>query len=122
MVEAWFQNDPSDLRLIARRWFDAMRSCGDDVHELLHDGHPTACIEDAGFAYVNVFTAHVNVGFFRGAELPDPAGMLEGTGRFMRHVKIRRAEPIDEPALLEIIRAAYLDMQARVAATRDARR
>jgi hypothetical protein len=122
MVDAWFHDDPSDLRSIARYWFDAMRKCGDDVRELLHDGHPTACIDDAGFAYVNAFTAHVNVGFFRGAELPDPAGILEGTGRFMRHVKIRRDEPFNEPALLELIRAAHLDMRARIAASEHSRR
>ena len=61
------------------------------MRELLHDGHPTACVADAAFAYVNAFTAHVNVGFFRGAELVDPARMLEGTGRYMRHVKLVHA-------------------------------
>ena len=65
-----------------------MRACGDDVRELLHDGHPTACVGSAAFCYVSAFTAHVNVGFFLGAELPDPAGLLEGTGIFMRHVKL----------------------------------
>ena len=52
-----------------------MRGCGDDVREHLHDGHPTACIGDAAFAYVNAFRAHVNVGFFLGAILPDPRTM-----------------------------------------------
>ena len=61
-----------------------MRNCGDDVREVLHDGHPTACVADAAFAYVNAFKAHVNVGFFRGAEIVDPDGLLEGTGKFMR--------------------------------------
>jgi hypothetical protein len=40
-----------------------------------------------------VFTAHVNVGFFRGAELSDPNGLLQGTGKFMRHVKLRPGAP-----------------------------
>lgn len=65
-----------------------MRACGDDVRELLHDGHPTACVREAAFGYVNAFTSHVNVGFFRGAEIDDPDGPLEGTGKFMRHVKL----------------------------------
>ena len=58
-----------------------MRDGGDDVRELLHDGHPTACAGDAAFGYVNVFTAHVNVGLFRGAEIADPNHLLEGTGQ-----------------------------------------
>lgn len=68
------------LGAIAQRWFEAMRACRDDVRELLHDGHPTACVADAAFGYVKVFKAHVNVGFFRGAEIADPHGMLEGNG------------------------------------------
>lgn len=84
------------------------------VRELLHDGHPTGCIGDAGFAYVNVFTAHVNVGFFRGAELPDPAGLLTGTGKHMRHVKLRPGAAIDAGALVTLIEAAYRDMTERL--------
>ena len=87
-VESWLDERADDLGEIARHWFGVMRGCGDDVREVLHDGHPTACVEDAAFAYVNAFTAHVNVGFFRGAELPDPTRLLECTGRFMRHVKV----------------------------------
>jgi hypothetical protein len=56
----------------------------------LHDGCPVACLGDAPFSYVNVFTSHVNVGFFHGAALPDPAHLLPGTGkRHMRHVALR---------------------------------
>ena len=107
---------PEELRAIARRWFDVMRRCGGDVRELIHDDQPTACIGDAGFAYVDAFTAHVNVGFFRGAQLADPAGLLQGTGKFMRHVKLRPDDEIDEAALLQLIETAYVDMQRRVAA------
>ncbi len=91
-----------------------MRDCGDDVRELLHDGHPTACVEDAAFAYVNAFKAHVNVGFFRGAELVDPAGLLEGTGKYMRHVKVRPGGDVDAKALMALIDTAYIDMKDRL--------
>lgn len=84
-----------------------MRNCGDDVRELLHDGHPTACVGEAAFGYVNAFTAHVNVGFFPGAHLADPARLLEGTGKNMRHVKLRPGAQIDEEALAALIQAAY---------------
>src|SRR5918999_5004637 len=95
------------LGAIAWRWFEVMRDCGDDVRELLHDGHPTACVADAAFGYVNAFTAHVNVGFFLGAHLADPAGLLEGTGKNMRHVKLRPGIEIDRQALAALIQAAY---------------
>jgi len=104
------------LGAIARHWFEVMRRCGDDVRELLHDGHPTVCVGDAAFAYVNAFRAHVNVGFFRGAELADPDGLLEGTGRFMRHVKLRPESEVDAEALSRLVHAAYGDMQGRLGA------
>jgi len=106
-VEAWFASRSPALGPIARRWFDVMRACGPDVLELLHDGHPTACVGNVAFGYVNAFKDHVNVGFFPGASLPDPARLLEGTGRFMRHAKVRSGEAIDESALGELIAAAY---------------
>jgi hypothetical protein len=112
-IDAWMRKHEGGLGAIARRWFDVMRGCGDDVRELLHDGHPTACVGDAAFGYVNAFTAHVNVGFFRGAEIPDPAGLLEGTGKLMRHVKLRPDRAVDSAALEELIRTAYADMQRR---------
>jgi hypothetical protein len=113
-IDAWFHQHSGDLGALAEDWFEVMRACGDDVRELLHDDHPIACVGDAAFAYVNAFTAHVNVGFFRGAEIPDPHGLLEGTGRFMRHVKIRPEREIDPTALAELIQAAYLDMRRRL--------
>ena len=82
----------------------------------MHDGHPTACVGDAAFGYVNAFTAHVNVGFFRGAELSDPRGLLQGTGKFMRHVKMRPGDDIDAGALIELIETAYIDMKERLKA------
>lgn len=105
---------PGELGAIARRWFEVMRACGNDVRELLHDGHPTACVGDAAFAYVNAFRAHVNVGFFRGAELADPKGLLEGTGRFMRHVKLHPGSDVDVAALMKLIQTAYVDMKGRL--------
>ena len=103
-----------ELGTIARRWFEVMRDCGDDVRELLHDGHPTACVGDAAFAYVNAFKAHVNVGFFRGAEIADPRGLLEGTGKFMRHVRLIPDHDVDSGALASLIETAYTDMKRRL--------
>jgi hypothetical protein len=119
-VATWLARQPAALGDIARRWFDYVRSQGDDVRELMHDGCPTACVGGAAFAYVNVFKAHVNVGFFHGADLDDPAGLLEGKGRRMRHVKLRPEMPMDEAALASLIDLAYADVKWRLAA--DSRR
>lgn len=110
-VQAWLDGPPEQLRAIARPWFERMRECGDDVTELMHDGCPTVCIGDAGFAYVNTFAAHMNVGFFRGASLKDPAGLLEGSGKLGRHVKLRPGVPIDTAALEALIAGAYRNIK-----------
>jgi len=93
-----------------------MRGCGDDVRELLHDGHPTACVGDAAFGYVNAFRDHVNVGFFLGAQIADPTRLLEGTGKFMRHVKLSPERDVDAAAVRELIETAYTDMKGRLLA------
>lgn len=121
-VEAWLAEGPSELRSIARKWFDEMRQCGDDVRELIHDGCPVACVEDAAFGYVNTFKSHVNVGFFFGAFLDDPAGLLEGSGKRMRHVKLQPGSTVSAAALGNLIGAAYTDIRARLAAERVSRK
>lgn len=114
-IDAWFESRASELGAIARPWYERMRECGNDVRELLHDGHPTACVGDAAFGYVNAFTAHVNVGFFLGAHLADPAGLLEGTGKSMRHVKLRPGAEIDRAALAALIQDAYSRVRSQMA-------
>lgn len=117
-IDLWFAERPPAFRSIAEAWFARMRQCGDDVRELVHDGCPVACIEDAPFAYVNAFKDHVNVGFFHGAALDDPAGILEGNGKRMRHVKVRPDFQPGPDALTDLIDAAYLDIKARLVAVR----
>jgi hypothetical protein len=113
-IDAWMKKHSGDLGAIAHHWFELMRSCGDEVRELLHDGCPVACLGDTPFAYVNVFTSHVNVGFFQGAALPDPARILQGTGKFMRHVKLTPGAVTNTAALGQLIHAAYSDIKFRV--------
>jgi hypothetical protein len=133
-IDAWMKEHAGEFGAIAHEWFEVMRKCGDEVREALHDGCPVACLGDAAFGYVNVFTSHVNVGFFHGAALPDPSRLLQGTGKFMRHVKLRpemntnAAAPlkpksglngppsasISAAALRGLIDTAYADIKARV--------
>ena len=113
-IQAWLKAHAGELGAMAREWFAVMRKCGDEVRELLHDGCPVACLGDVPFGYVNVFTSHVNVGFFRGAELPDPARLLHGAGKYMRHVKLKPGTATNAAALRALIDAAYADIKARV--------
>jgi hypothetical protein len=113
-IEFWLNAQAGALGSIARKWFVRMRGCGTDIRELMHDGCPVVCVEDAPFGYVNVFRAHANVGFFQGAELPDPMGLLEGSGKRMRHVKVKPNADLDSRALGALIDAAYADIKTRL--------
>ena len=113
-IDIWLDERPVALGAIARTWFGRMRTCGRDVRELMHDGCPVACVRDAPFAYVNVFRAHASVGFFHGAELVDPARLLEGSGKRMRHVKLKPDADVDAGALTDLIAAAYADIKKRL--------
>jgi hypothetical protein len=120
-VESWLIECPVELRSIASSWFEAMRRCGSDVRELIHDGCPVACVEHAAFGYVNAFKSHVNVGFFYGATLADPDELLEGSGKRMRHVKLKPGRPFNAAALADLIGTAYRDIRARLDARRSSR-
>jgi len=113
-IENWMNEHSDILGSIAASWFEVLRNCGNDVHEILHDGQPTACVEDVAFAYVDVYKLHVNVGFFNGAELNDPDGLLEGAGKYMRHVKLNPGKMIDKDTLLKLINTAYTDIKRRL--------
>ncbi len=113
-IDAWMKDHAGELGAIAHHWFEVMRKCGDEVRELLHDGCPVACFGDTPFGYVNVFTSHVNVGFFQGASLPDPACLLQGAGKYMRHVKLKPGTVANAAALSRLIDTAYSEIQARV--------
>lgn len=112
-IAAWFAADWNGLRQVARPWFDRLRGCGPDVRQILHDGYPTACVGDAAFAYVGAYSRHVSIGFFHGADLDDPAHVLEGAGKRMRHAKLRPGDAVPEAALEDLITAAYRDVRAR---------
>jgi len=113
-VERWMTEQSGELGAIARRWFEVIRGCGTDVRETMHDGQPTACVSGAAFAYVDAFRTHVNVGFFQGAVLADPDGLLEGNGRYMRHVRLTASGDVDDTALSGLIQRAYGDIKREI--------
>lgn len=71
-IDQWIADQDHDLGLIALEWFSQLRERGDDVRELMHDTHPVACVDDAPFAYVNVFTSHANLAPFLAPSLMTP--------------------------------------------------
>ena len=58
------------------------------------------------YAYIMPKATYVNLGFYNGAALVDPAGLIEGTGKRLRHVKVHSIEEVGKPSLRRLIAAA----------------
>lgn len=69
------------------------------------------------YAYVAVHDSHANLGSYHGASLSDPNGLLEGTGKKLRHVKISDVASARDPAVIALLRAAVADRKRHASAT-----
>ena len=70
----------------------------------LRFGHNAAM--NGWLMYISAHKAHANLGFAKGSSLPDPDGIIEGTGKNLRHVKVRSVAEAENPALQRLIVAA----------------
>jgi hypothetical protein len=82
-----------------------IREAAPDAVESIKWGQPVYEV-NGPFAHIKAFKNHVNFGFWRGAELTDPKGILKGTGSRMRHVELRSPEDIDTATLQAMVRTA----------------
>jgi hypothetical protein len=62
--------------------------------------------------YIAVYAAHINLGFYHGASLPDPAELLAGTGKGLRHVKVSTVAMANNPELVKLVIAAVADRES----------
>ncbi len=101
-----------EVRSIAKRAEALIRRILPDAVELVW---PKQAIASYGigpkkmsehFCYLGLFKKHVNLGFYYGSDLKDPAGLLQGTGKAMRHIKISDAKQLADPALKTLLTAA----------------
>ena len=71
-------------------------------------GRPSEC-----FIHIAVYAKWVNLGFHRGSELEDPKGVLQGTGRLIRHIRISEPEDLAEPAVRAFVKQAIARAKRR---------
>lgn len=116
-IDEWLSGLSGDLGIIAREAVYMARFYAVGGTETLQDGQPVICIDEAPFAYVSMQGDHVRLGFFHGAALADPTGLLEGTGKAQRYVRLAAGAGIDAAAVGDLIQAAYDDMSLRATGT-----
>lgn len=105
-VDAYIADQPEPLADLLRELRRIIREEAPGAVESIKWGHPN-WETDGNVCYLSAFTEHVNLGFFRGAHLGDPAGLLEGTGKDLRHVKVRPGERLPEDGLRSLLREAF---------------
>lgn len=112
--ELMAQSDQA-MRPIARRLRAIVLEVDPDAVEIVRLGDRAATYGlgprkmSEGYCYVLPHTRWVNLGFFAGAELPDPDGLLEGTGTRLRHAKVGSVGAAEEPAIRALIEAALAE-------------
>jgi hypothetical protein len=110
-VDGFLARYPPAVRDLAHQVRALLRSELPDANEIVYLSHSNIIFTlgrsmGEGIAYLAPFKGHVNLGLMYGASLPDPEKLLEGTGKNMRHIKVREAEQLQIPALRALIRAA----------------
>lgn len=89
---------------------DAVRRVVSEVHpdaeETLKWNQPTFVLDGENRFYIAWYEDHVNLGIFAGADVDDPDGLLDGTGKAMRHVAFHDAEAVGDPAVRALVERA----------------
>jgi hypothetical protein len=112
-LEFLYRYDPAvqSLALGVRRVVhEEMTPCHEYIFEMrskvvLLYGKTERVIAD-GICNIGVFAHHVTLGFPRGTDLNDPAGVLQGAGKAMRHIKLRKLSDLDRPEIRQLLRQA----------------
>lgn len=105
-VDAYITDQPEPLTDLLRELRRLIREEAPEAGESIKWGHPTYEAR-CNICYVSAHSEHVNLGFFRGADLDDPQRLLEGTGKSLRHVKVRPGDPVPEDGIRGLLRDAF---------------
>jgi hypothetical protein len=115
-VRAWLESLPAEKRPIIEALRGLIASAAPLAHEIISRDAVWYSPPTSGYPifYLTVFAAHMNLGFFYGGFVPDPEGLLIGSGKRMRHLKIRSVQETENPAIARLLVQAWADGLQRV--------
>jgi hypothetical protein len=111
-VPDFLSNLSASTREITLGLREVVRGIMPEAHEFIYHHALTYATSESSndrFCYVAPFTSHVNLGFMFGKDLEDPARLLEGEGKRLRHVKVRDQEAVRNPEFRRFLQAAWAD-------------
>jgi len=112
VVQAWLEKLPAGKKPIIETLSNLIASVAPEAHEMIYHDALGYGPTDSGFyriLYITVFKEHVNLGFFFGGYVPDPEGLLIGSGKRLRHIKIRSVQDCENPAIRSLLAEAWVD-------------
>ncbi len=116
--EELMADSSSDIKQIADNLKDLIQDVHPDAVEVVRLGDRAACYGvgpkkmSEAHTYIMPHKQHVNLGFFYGASLDDPSGLLEGSGKKMRHIKVRSIEEVSIAGIKALIEAALIERRS----------
>jgi hypothetical protein len=116
-IEEFLSNYPEQIRTIVGELRKTVTSVMHKVHEFLYYDAVNFSVNDSPLGricYISPMQTHVTLGFLFGAELDDQHHLLQGNGKRARHVTIRKLEEAKNPAVKELIKAAWTHGADRV--------
>jgi len=107
-VEEILHGRPPLVREYVEALREIVRSAAPGAKEVAYRGwRVIAYVGDSTFCYIAPLRNGANIGFHQGVSLPDPNKLLDGTGKNLRHVKIRSPQDLRAGALKALVRRAY---------------
>ena len=123
-VDELFPITPADVRAILTEIRRMVRATLPDATEIIYHGALAYQPDVSRFdpiVYVAPQNGYVNLGFYYGVGVPDPAGLLEGTGKRMRHTKVRSIQAAQNAALVPLVLEAWRHGILAIQQRREAR-
>lgn len=111
-IDAQVRSQVGPRAEILARLVAIARGAAPSHDEILYRGAPSFCIDGEPYCYIAGYPRHVNLGFCDGVSLPDPAGLLRGRGKWMRHVRVAPGEPLPAAAIAELVAASARRVRA----------
>lgn len=115
-VEQFLSTYPPDVQQLALKTRELVKEIVPDAQERVYEayktiGYGSGTKMDAMFCYIAPLKDRINLGFYRGVVLKDEDKLLEGTGKLLRHVKVRSMADVEKPALRQLIVEAVAELE-----------
>jgi hypothetical protein len=111
-IDAYVRSKPAPVGETLARLVAIARAAAPAHDELVHRGAPSFCIDGEPYCYLVDFSRHVTLGFCHGFALPDPEGLLEGRGKYQRHVKVKPGGSMPTGAISKLVAASARRVRA----------